>query len=350
MKKGFKILLIVSCILVIVGLIITIAALIFGASESLGDLSAEINKVLGFIDDDFYEPPLDFDGTIAAAPGADSFVSVDLDSDQPIEIDPATIRAINIEWIAGDVIITGGAPEFLIEENNSTSHKTVCILKEGVLYIKYKETMSGINLSAINEKKDIAIRLPITDRNSFDYVSVSGASSKLDIANITANKIDIGTASGDCELFTVNAAELDIGTASGNITLHGVFDNVECSTASGTISGDGEYGKFSADTASGDVMMGGSFGEFSAETASGDVTLLSDHGPYDLDVETASGDVDITVFEDSTLSIVLEFDSGSGKAKSEYFSGKGKHKIGDGRFVAEYEIDTASGDLTFDMR
>ena len=240
MKKGFKVLFIVSCILVIVGLSISIVSLSFGAATITDELLSAVDNVLSFVGSDFYDPPRDFDGTIAAEPGSDHMVSVDLESDEPIGIDPGTIRAIKIEWIAGDVIVTGGAPEFLIEESGNSEYKTVCTLKEGVLHIKYRESMGKVSIGSLSEHKDIAIRLPPSVSERLDYISVSGASSDLDFANLTVGKIKTDTASGKCVMFAVNANQFSADTASGAIDIHGTFGSAECNTASGKTAGPAE--------------------------------------------------------------------------------------------------------------
>lgn len=330
MNKGLKILLIVACILVIVGTIIAVIAFAAGAVNSLEDFSISLNRVLGFIDDDIYEPPMDFEGsvTIDVDGGKKQFGSGD-SSDPVAGSETPSISSIDIDWIAGEVVITGGAPEFSIEENNNTSYETVCTLKNGHLSIKYKEAMNGISLGFNSGSKDIAVRLPAELSENLHSVSISTASANVNIANLTVTEMDIETASGDCDIFTVNIGEFDFDSASGDIEAYGTF------------------GGFSSDTASGNTVAEGEFGEFSADAASGNVELIANTCPYEVDITTVSGNADVVVPEDSSIS--LEFETVSGSIRSDHISGKGRQSIGSNPSRAEFDIETVSGDLIFDM-
>ena len=180
-----------------------------------------------------------------------------------------------------------------------------------------------------------------------------------------------GTASGDIRVTgDLGEHRLECDTASGDVILDAAMDRLDVDTASGevraelrgrvrsvnidTASGDveirgGATEDIEVDTASGDIVAEGLTGRASFDTASGDVRARWNETPRDVDisVDTASGDARLWFPEDTRLSGWI--DVASGDIDCDFpgrSSDRGRHFTfdGDSRDV-RVEIDTASGDV-----
>ena len=123
----------------------------------------------------------------------------------------------------------------------------------------------------------------------------------------------------------------------------------EIETNSGRIEVSGDCGELSLDSNSGDITAAAvTARDVGVDTTSGKVTLELLSCPEELDVDTASGDVELTLPEDSGFR--LELDQASGDLEKCDFPlsrDKGLYIAGDGR--ADFSVETASGDLSIRM-
>jgi hypothetical protein len=162
-------------------------------------------------------------------------------------------------------------------------------------------------------------------------VAVDVGSGNVELARIEGS-VSVDTGSGDVILSDIKGDMVDADTGSGNIEGdHVSCDQVAMDTGSGDISLESvTVSKISCDTGSGSILVsvdgdldGGNF-----DTGSGDVTLEvgPDLGAM-LDIETGSGDIDITAPHQATRNRRSEF----------------RGTVGDGR--GNVIIETGSGDV-----
>lgn len=123
-------------------------------------------------------------------------------------------------------------------------------------------------------------------------------------------------------------AELEVNTVSGAL-------EVELTQPLEEFSGDSTSGSFQ--------ISAPAVEDFSASSVSGPVRLSVKEAPKALDIQTTSGDIDLTLPEDA--SFTLDYDSTSGDLTTDlpHRTEKGQYIFGDGK--NEYVIGTVSGDV-----
>ncbi len=135
---------------------------------------------------------------------------------------------------------------------------------------------------------------------------------------------DIATASGDFKLSNVTVGEgVEMSTASGDIDLNAVIGGrgFEFSTASGDVTVRNSTGILKASSASGDVRVYDSElnGASRFSSASGDVTVRLNAIPtHDLELSSASGNVQLTAGFGSDFTLVMSKRQDRGRIRSPF--------------------------------
>lgn len=257
------------------------------------------------------------------------------------------IERIEIDWASGKVqLAQHDGSSIKIEERSNTELKQderVHWRVDGTTLRIWLREPNGFDLLNF-AKKELTLTLPETLR--LDEIEIDVASAEVR-GSVNAKKLSVDTASGKIDL-TADASELKAGTASGEVRIHhsGTLEKAAFDTSSGAVTAElGDVRYLKADTASGDLTFRLTGAEkVELESASGKVRAVCDTTPDRLEVDTASGDVELTLPKDADFR--LELDTASGKFRSEiplamqddeYLAGSGK---------GEFEISTASGDIT----
>lgn len=237
----------------------------------------------------------------------------------------ATIKDLDIEWAAGDVVVkTGDVSEARIEEdapdNLEEKNQMHWWLDGTTLRIKIYGKGKIINLGL---EKTLTVTLP-QDVNLRD-VEIDVASAEVSVESLQAEEVEINSASGNVE-FIGQAKAVNISTASGDIYADCMAEELELDTASGKI----------------EVKEGGLLREAGIDTASGDVVIIAETFNA-MEIETASGKITVKLPSDSNFT--LDLDSASGGLHSDLaLTTNGKRYVcGNGK--ASLSIDTASGDV-----
>lgn len=218
------------------------------------------------------------------------------DSDQDIEIIPATDGVCRLEYAEGeldkyDISLENGV--LRIERNarfgifNFADFRTRVMrlyLPEG----DYEKLRIDVSSGDVTVEKGFG----------FSEIMIELASGDVNMKGVTAGNVEISAASGGIGITDVAAEDIEIDTASGDIFMKNVAvsGKVEAETASGDIGFSGlNAGYIEFDTASGDVE--GSVAkpmEYRIDTASGDVDVpVSMRDAEVCRIETASGDIKI---------------------------------------------------------
>ena len=248
------------------------------------------------------------------------------------------VEKLEIEWINGsvDVVTSEGDAVSIVEEaaeELSDDMRVHWWLEGTTLHIKYSAANVGFHFS-ITEWKKYSKALTVSLPSSFDLsdVSVGTASADVTVSDINADNIDVDTASGKVDV-TGEAEKINIDTASGNIMLNSSGDasNIDVGSASGNVN-----------------LTVSNVEKAKIDTASGSVTCVFKKTPEKCDIDTASGEVYITLPEDAAFT--LNFDTASGAFKSDFaYKMSGREYIC-GSGSAEFNIDTASGDITISIQ
>lgn len=208
-------------------------------------------------------------------------------------------------------------------------------------YRKYNSVDGDITLS---------VRIP----EGMGEVLLRTASGDVRVSQVNVGKLEITTASGDVEIDRTAAEQADIGSASGELGI----DQLKVSQAGiHSASGDVEIKKLAAGqvnvkSTSGDVSIaGGMVTELELETGSGDVELHSLQAQK-IYLQTGSGDIDGTAVSGGELYA----GAGSGDicilgSMAEYTieTGSGDVELKAGRETTSVRVETGSGDANVDM-
>lgn len=223
--------------------------------------------------------------------------------------DAADIRDIEIEWVCGSITILPSSTENLITISETEVSKEQYRMKHRLsgnkLIIEFDDTDVYFGLS-FDTAKDLLICVP--KDWSCNALEIETASARVDVSDISIREFDFDGASGRCNIANCAVGELDLDTASGDITFDGTLDVLDCDAAS----------------------------------ASCRITVYNT--PRIIEIDTASGDLDLTLPEDCGFACNMQTLSGNFSSDFETSSQNGSHIHGDGS--CRINVDAMSGDVT----
>ena len=218
---------------------------------------------------------------------------------QSTTADANSVTHLEVEWIAGSVTIqTGDTDQILLSESGrfDTDEAMVFHQNGSKLTIEYQEQDVYFGIYSAPEK-DLTITVP----QNWEGIGISldTASASVRMQNISVREVELDSASGGAVFENCTIEELDI------------------------------------DTASGDVQFTGTLNVMEYDAASADLNAVFRNIPRSLNMDTASGDMDITLPDGSGFT--AEVDAMSGDFRSDfdykevddrYISGDGSCRIG----------------------
>lgn len=196
------------------------------------------------------------------------------------------IQQIEIEWISGSITILPGAQtediRFWDDYSGDEKYVLSYSVSDGKLKIQFceedlKDFSFGIPFGGPPEKN---LTVAIPENWLCENLEIDAASAKLEVHKLCSNNVEIDTASGAAGFENCNVMHLDVDTASGDIIYSGTLVTLDCDSASASI-----------------------------------VANLQ-NVPQSMDLDTASGNLDITLPEDAGFSVKL--DAMSGKFQSDF--------------------------------
>lgn len=165
-----------------------------------------------------------------------------LPNEETLTLIPGSVREIEIEWVAGDIIIQPIDTDVIsISESDVSDSKYQMVWKEKnqKLEIHFcEETLiSGFGIKFDSEvNKDLYIYVP--REWVCDSLEIDAASATVEINDLTIHSVDIDGASGTCDFENCHLVDLDIDTASGDVTFSGSLDTLDFDAASASFVGD----------------------------------------------------------------------------------------------------------------
>lgn len=230
-------------------------------------------------------------------------------SNGEITLDAKQVREIDIEWAAGNIIIEPAEVDSIqISESAAEKARDTMVWKHtnNKLVIRYSETIDRLG-TILNDvaSKDLTILVPMGW--ACDSLEIDAAFATVDVKNLVINEVDFDGASGTCNFVNCAIDELDLDTASGDIYFTGSLETLDC------------------------------------DAASASVFAVFDNVPSRIDMDSMSGDLDITLPSHAGFTVdtqamssnfVCEF--GYAQNREGYYRGDGKCKI---------TMDAMSGDL-----
>ena len=260
------------------------------------------------------------------------------------------VSSIEIDWASGsvDVEYQDSAKVSVTETSDKElkeSQQVHTWLDGDTLRIQFCES-GAVNTGDFGDKK-LSVKIP--KGTSLNTLDLDGSSCEYTFDGITADIIDVDVSSGDGHVKECTAKSFEADTSSGDLemSLKGSCDsiNTDCSSGCVTITAE-NAGTIDCDSSSGKINVTASEAKsFKSSTSSGAVTTVWGAVPESINIDTASGDVSITLPEKADFTADIDTASGDldssialKKEGDNYVSGSGKNKI---------EIDTSSGDITF---
>lgn len=254
----------------------------------------------------------------------------------------------------------------------SSAHVTITTAKEAdMIGVRYKAGRSGIRFGCSIRNGTLIVResgffmtffdlgsdpseleLVLPERE-YEKVSLSAASGRISAQELVSEKFTAEFASGAGD-FLVFADDIRLSVASGSVTLKNCrperkADSIRLDGASGNHTVEGFLSdEFDIDLASGVVTMTGISGKGNVDLASGKVRLDYAVWDDDLEIDAASGTVEVRLPAGSGAFVELDAMSGGVTAELDgetaSFRGDSSGKAGGGN-LHRVDVDLASGSV-----
>ena len=229
------------------------------------------------------------------------------------EADAGLISQISVEWATGTIRIqSGDVDKITFSETGAADeeHKMIWKQSGSKLRIQFSDnavSFFGLGIS-INSSisKDLTITVP---RDwTCQELSLAVAAANVVVEDMIIDEVDFDSASGFCVFENCQVEDLSLDSASGDIHFSGTLDTLDC------------------DAASADCVI--------------DLTNV----PSRIDMDTASGDLDLTLPENCGFTVSLDALSSDFSSEFPTTQSNGDHVYGDGS--CRISIDAMSGDVT----
>lgn len=221
----------------------------------------------------------------------------------------ADLQEIEIDWVSGSIrLLPTNVSSIQVSESGKDTSKYPMICKQDgqTLKIEYCTSTTFGDLKNLKFSKDLTILVPVDW--SGRAVKVDAASAKLSVQDLTIQEVDIDTASGACQFDSCTVDTLDIDTASGDIYFEGSLNRLDC------------------------------------DSASAGVQAVLDNVPYEIDIDTASGGLELFLPEDAGFSVKMDTMSGKFDSTLTYTTKSGRFVRGNG--ACSIDMSSMSGSVT----
>lgn len=228
-------------------------------------------------------------------------------------VNAGKISKLGIEWAAGSITIMPGEDtdsiRFWDDYSGDEKYLLYYTISEDTLKIQFCENDwenlgFGIHLGS-TFSKNLVVEVP--ENWLCEKLEIDAASAKLEVHDLTIREVEIDTASGACGFENCNVDTLDIDTASGDVIYSGMLNAVDCDGASASI-----------------VV---------------NVTNI----PSRIDMDTASGNLDITLPENAGFTASVDGLSTKFKSDFDFELINGCYVCGDGR--CRIDVSAMSGNV-----
>lgn len=225
-----------------------------------------------------------------------------------LSVDADKVRDLDIDWVSGEIRIQpSDVKEIQITETavEDSRYEMRCTHSGQTLKIAYCDP-STIRINKGAYSKDLTILVP----KNWDCrcLNIDAASAKLYVDDLNIREVDVDTASGTSQFQNCIVDALDVDTASGDIRFVGSLNKLDCESASASI-----YAEL-------------------------------DNVPSEIDMDTASGALELVLPKNAGFSVKM--DSMSGTLDSDFPTTikDSRYICGDG--ACEIDMDSMSGKIT----
>lgn len=221
--------------------------------------------------------------------------------------DKALITEIEIQWAAGSITIQPGnvdQVQFWEQGVDEAKHQLVYSQSGNKLTIQHQEQQVKIGIES-TVAKDLTVIVP---------------------ENWVGESIEIDAASAQVRMTDITLQELSLDSASGM----GIFEN--CT-----------IGELDIDTASGDIEFYGALQSLDFDAMSAKLTAVLTNLPRSLDMDTMSGDMDLTLPADCGFTVSSDGLRSRFESEFDTQTRENRHVYGDGS--CRIDISAVSGNV-----
>lgn len=232
-----------------------------------------------------------------------------------VSFDADEIQELEIEWTAGTITLTpaDNTDQIHIAESavSNAKYQMICTQSPGKVSIEFcEENFSGFGISnAVNISKDLQILVP--EGWVCEELDIDAASASVNAADLVIKKVDFDGASGICTFENCLVESIELDTASGDINFSGTLDtlDVDAMSANCRIEVSNVPSRIDVDSMSGDLdltlpeycgftvsldTMSGAFStDFKVSTSVDTKAFVHGDGSCRIHVNAMSGDVAI---------------------------------------------------------
>ena len=258
------------------------------------------------------------------------------------------IKGVDVKLCNGDVAIhLLDDPQADLTLDGDTDQLELRLSNEGILSIRQGRTASASFFFTRGlASADVKLYLP---RRLWAFLQISSVNGDVHIdSGLEAEQLTVKTASGDLEGENLCCRQMLFKSASGDLRADGNWEKLCTETLSGDIDLSGQAVQLQAGTASGDIQFSGTVQNVQADSASGDLILECTTLPERAQLQSKSGDVELSVPDGAGFS--LQYSVVSGDMESEFplvgavggKSGSAVYLDGSG---STFHLSSVSGDI-----
>lgn len=227
-------------------------------------------------------------------------------------VDKAEISEIDIEWVSGTIRLQSGDVDRIeFSESGASGEDSQMVWEHSgrklrIQFTRERFSSLGLGITLNNDlTKDLTITVPRDWK--LEDLSITVASANVGIENVTIGEMEFDGVSGVCELTNCIINALSVDTVSGDIQFTGSLNVLDC------------------------------------EAVSANCSLIVTNTPSRIDLESVSGDLDLTLPE--WCGFIVSMDALSGDFFSDFSvtQSNGAYVYGDG--TCKISIDAMSGDV-----
>ena len=221
----------------------------------------------------------------------------------------ADLQEIEIDWVSGNIrLAPANVSHIEVSESGKdiSKYPMICEQDGQTLEIEYCTSTTFGDLKNLKFSKDLTILVPMDW--SGRAVKVDAASAKLSVRDLTIAEVEIDTASGECQFRNCTVDTLDIDTASGDVDFEGSLNKLDC------------------------------------DSASAGVQAVLSNVPYEIDMDTASGSVELVLPKDAGFAVKMDTMSGKFDSDFPYSAKNGVYVSGDG--ACRIDMSSMSGKVS----
>ena len=221
----------------------------------------------------------------------------------------ADMQQIEIDWVSGNIrLVPANVSSIEVSESGITDNKYAMLCRQDgtTLKIEFCGNTTFLDLKNLKFSKDLTILVPMDW--SGRAVKVDAASAALSVQDLTIREVEIDTASGASQFDNCTVDTLDIDTASGDVRFTGRLNRLDCDSASAGI-----YAEL-------------------------------ENVPSEIDMDTASGSLELVLPKDAGFAVNMDTMSGKFDSDFPYSAKNGVYLSGDG--ACRIDMSSMSGKVS----